>query len=327
MCGLRCVGRCGAVYNSSCGGAGGSSVCYAYTPLNFDNPSNDYNLAQYLPGSAPVRYTLLSNGIQQTHIDGASCGSLTRVVSINYICDATATTPRVTAYNTTNCVYNITVNTNVVCAAAYSNPYSGCGGAGYDLSNTVAGVQLSINVGYIYVINTCGSVRGAASDGCNAQVCQFNYNLSYYDATAQWYAADNGVVQITQTGQTCGGANRWTVLRFVCNPLASVPYMTDAGEEPGCHYYFIVHTNAVCAQPAAYNAIGNTYVSDLCGGGAYNLALITDNDIAYAEGDPNAPYAYVFFSPCGSVKNASCGSVGGPLDVSLCEASAIHLNQ
>ena len=315
------INPCGPVQNTSCGTAGGASICYAYTPLNFTNPSNDYNLAQYIPGSAPVRYTPLTNGVQQTHIDGGYCNAFVRVVSINYVCDATATTAKVTNYTTNNCVYNITVNTAAVCTTGFANQFPTCTGAGYDLSRSLAGVQMSINVGAVYTVSPCSNVSGVATltNGCNAQVCQSGFNLSYYDSSAQWTAADNGVVQISQTGQLCGsGANRWTVLRFVCSPLTTVPFISDAGEEPSCHYYITIQTNAVCTQPANYNAIGNTYVSDQCGGGAYDLALITDNDITYPEGSPT--YAYLFFSPCGSVKNASCGSIAGPLDVSLCEA-------
>ena len=316
------INPCGPVFNQSCGGAG-ASVCYAYVPLNLTNPSNDYNLATWNPSTAPVRYTLLTNGITQTHIDGWYCNSFVRVVSISYICDPTATTPRVTNYQTNNCVYNITVNTNQVCAAAFTNNFVGCGGAGYDLSTTVAGVELS----YVqnddgqyaqYIINTCSHVAGY-SQGCTAQVCQSGFNLSTWDSTAVWYPADNGVVQITQNGQQCGnGANRYVVLRFVCNVLATTPSIIESGELPACHYFVIVQTSAVCVQPAGYNAVGSTYVSDLCGGGAYDLALLSANDITYAEGSP--AYAYVFFNPCGSVKNASCGNIGGPLDVSLCEA-------
>ena len=317
------ISPCGTVMNASCGSAAAASVCYAYTPLNYTNPNNDYNLANYLPGSAPIRYTLLTDGVQQTHIDGWYCGSFVRVVSINYVCDASATTAVVTSYSTNNCVYNITINTAAVCTAAYTTVYSTCAGAGYDLSKSVAGVQMSYTVsgGPTYVINTCGEASGPVTLGCTGQVCQTGFNLSYFDDTVQWYAADNGVLQISQTGQLCGNADRWVVLRFVCSILATTPYISDAGEEPSCHYYVTVQTNAVCTQPAAYNAVGSTYVSDLCGGGAYDLALITDNDIVYAEGDPSNPYAFVFFSPCGSVKNASCGSISGPLDVSLCEAS------
>lgn len=255
---------CGAVANLSCGTSGGSSVCYTYQ-LNYTNPQGDYNLATYLPGSAPIRYTLLSNGVQQTHIDGWSCGAFVRVVSINYVCDATYPTAAVTSYQVNNCVYNITVSTAAVCATPYANTYATCAGAGYDLSKTVAGVEMSAYInGATWITRPCAQVAGAFSLtlGCNGQVCQTGYNLSYFDTSAQWYAADNGVVQITQTGQLCGSANRWTVLRFVCNILAVTPYISDAGEEPSCHYFLTIQTNAVCAQPANYNAVGATWVSD-----------------------------------------------------------------
>ena len=328
------INPCGPVQSLACGTAGGfnnagaASICYAYSPLNFTNPNNDYNLAQYVPGSAPVRYTLLSNpaGVQQTYIDGAYCGSVVRVVSVNYVCNASATTPFVSLYTVSGvCVYNITVQTSAVCVTAYATTYTTCTGAGYDLSKSLAGVQLSINAGYTYTINVCGSIGGTANGigSCNGQVCQSGTNLSLFiPSQVQWYPSDTGVVQISQNGQSCNGANRWTILRFVCSPLTTVPFISDAGEEPSCHYYITVQTNAVCTQAngaaptAVYSAIGTQYVSDLCGGGAYDLALISDNDIQFINGN-----YFVFFSPCGSIKNASCGSISGPLDVSLCQAS------
>ena len=238
------INPCGTVYNASCAGIN-AAVCYAYAPLNFDNPSNDFNLATWSPISAPIRYTLLSNGIQQTHMDGAYCGNNPRTVIISYICDTTAITPNVTFYNTVNdgntCTYSITINTNKVCTAAYSNPFAGCGGAGYDLSQSVAGVEMT----YIqnddgqynqFTVNPCSSVAGLNSftRGCTGQACQPGISLSYYNSSARWYAADNGVIQFTQNGQECNGEFRSTILRFVCNVLATTPYISEGGEQPGC---------------------------------------------------------------------------------------------
>lgn len=117
--------------NASCNNLG-SAVCYAYPPLSTP-PSNDYDLARYDPIRAPITYTVLPNGVQQTHVDGDYCGdsvNIPRTVSIAYVCDATATTPVVTSYNSTNCVYNITVATSVTCGTPFSTPTGGVSSTG-----------------------------------------------------------------------------------------------------------------------------------------------------------------------------------------------------
>ena len=46
-----------------------------------------------------------------------------------------------------------------------------------------------------------------------------------------------------------------------------------------------------------------SWVSDLCGGGAYNLAAVSyGQDIAFLTSGPS----YVFVNPCYTVQNASC---------------------
>ena len=237
------INPCGQTVNQSCSNVG-ASVCYAYSPINLTNPSNDYNLATWYPATAPIRYTLLSNGISQQHNDGWYCGSFVRNVTINYICNSAATSAYVSSLSqdaVNSCIYTITVQTSVVCSTAYTNTFASCGGAGYDLSQSVAGVELSFlqnddNQYALYTINTCSSVAGrfGLTLGCNAQVCQTGYNLSYYDTTAKWIPADNGVLQVTQNGQACGSSPRFVTLRFVCNILSVTPVIIESGEEPAC---------------------------------------------------------------------------------------------
>jgi len=119
------VNPCGVVKNASCTNLG-ASVCYAYLPLVVP-PSNDYDIANYDPVHAPITYTLLSNGVLATHVDGAYCGNnvnVPRTVYISYLCDTSKAQPVITNYTSTNCQYWVTIATQVVCTQAYSNaPY------------------------------------------------------------------------------------------------------------------------------------------------------------------------------------------------------------
>jgi len=150
------INPCGVVKNVSCNNLG-ASVCYAYLPLVVP-PSNDYDIANFDPVHAPITYTLLSNGVMATHVDGAYCGSavnIPRTVYISYICDASKAQATVTNYTSGNCQYNVTVATQVVCSAPYTTggvSNSG-GGGGSSLSNgAIAGIVIGSVVGALILL-------------------------------------------------------------------------------------------------------------------------------------------------------------------------------
>ena len=297
--------------NSTCsqtaGSNAGASVCQAYLPLT---PSNAFSLASWNPPSAAVRYTLLSNGILQTHTDGQSfCGGTVRTVNIFYTCLATATTPIVGSFSTTGtCVHNVTIQTAVVCGTPFVPT---CKANGYDLTS-IASTTISAYIDNIYwSVSACGNVSAPLYPACQGQICQGGTTVSSYDpAAVVWTNADNGLVQQIQNGDSCGGDGyREGSLRFVCNAAATTPILTQAGEEPTCHYTLIVQTAAVCPATTAFKTTPNTpWISDLCGGGAYDLTQLGYNDIVYPEANSGGIYAYVFFNPVSQSASSLCAA-------------------
>ena len=313
---------CGAVRNNTCwqttSYSSNATLCQAYKPLT---PTNAFSLASWNPPNAVVRYTLLSNGILQTHTDGQSfCGGTVRTVNIFYTCLATATTPVVLpgSWSTTGtCVHNVTVQTAAVCGTPFVPV---CKANGYDLTSIASTTINGYFDNYYWSVSACGNVSSALYPTCQGQVCQGSTIVSSYDpAAVSWINSDNGLVQQLQDGDSCGGDGyREGSLRFICNTAATTPYISAAGEEPQCHYIVNVQTSAVCPASTAFKTGLNTpYVSDLCGGGAYDLTQLGYNDIVYPEVSNGAVYAYVFFNPCGYVKNTSCGELS---ITSICEA-------
>lgn len=283
---------CGVSWTSSCGN-GTNAVCL-----------NGQAIAEWSPFASPILYTVNSNGITQTFVSSSFCGIIPQQVIITYTCDSTATTPIVSSFSgpNSNCQYNIAVSTSKVCTP---NNFLECGPTTYGLSQSLADVQLSATIsGTSWVVNPCSAVAGIS--GCaTGQVCQAgSYIPSYYDGTQVWTPADNGIIQTTHNGQSCGGdGDRMTHLRFVCNPTASSPYISDAAEEPTCHYVVYIQTAAVC-NVAVSHSVGSSYYSDLCGGGAYDLNLL-GGDIQFQDSNSNTYY----FSACNVVVNSACNSI------------------
>ena len=179
-----------------------------------------------------------------------------------------------------------------------------CSGAGFDVSG-LTGRTLTYNFGgYPWTVNPCGQVSGVPGITCGAQVCQGNVKVSTFSpAAVQWVAADNGLVQISQNGDLCGGDGpRQSTLRFVCNAAATTAYISDAQELPTCHYLLVVQTSLVCT-PKASTAIGSTFVSDLCGGGVYPLAQALSEDVVFSP-DNNA--TQVFINVCDRTSSIAC---------------------
>ena len=309
---------CSFVTNTSCGELSSTSVCEAYTPLNYANPQNSYQIGVYDPARAPVTYTLIPNGLTQYYQSGAYNGGFPRAVNATFTCNTAATTPYITSYNSASLyvpgstsqytqLYQIAVQTSAVCGPAFQISRS-CGTATYNLSSLI-GQQLSIYDGtqYTYYLSPCGQVDVEDAGGCVGQVCQNQYTLSQYSPSLTTYVpADNGVLAITADGQFCSNIGpRQTTIRYICNSGASTPFISQWSEEPACRYTLEVQTTAVCnIQPS--HAVGTSYVSDLCGGGMWDLTPLSKSDIvAFVDNQ-----AYLFINPCGTVKNNTCNNLG-----------------
>jgi len=223
-------------------------------------------------------------------------------MNITYLCSTGATTVSPASWVITqtptatglNGVYNVVINTPAVCGATFQP--TPCGGAGVDLSS-IAGTQMTTNMGgYQWYVSPCSTVISSAANGCTAQACQGGTELGDYNpAIATWTLTDNGVMQQIQDGLACGGNGpRQTTLRFICNSTATKPYILQVQEYPGCHYTFEIMTSAVCSATIG-RTVGETYASDLCGGGAYNLnAVSPGQDITYYDPRENG---WVFINP------------------------------
>ena len=139
----------------------------------------------------------------------------------------------------------------------------------------------------------CSTVHASQTSGCTGQVCQTGYPLSYYDPlNTQWTLSDTGLVQFNQDGVYCGTSfARATTIRYVCNAAAITPSMSNAVEDPECHYTIVIQTALACNQttmtnPTVPRTVGTTWASDLCGGGAYLLDAVSPGvDIYYVVGD------------------------------------------
>ena len=140
----------------------------------------------------------------QTFVDGDYCNGVVRQMNISYICNTAATVPTIGPLRTINCHYAITVQTSAVCNTPFVLP---CGGAGVDLTSSLGGTTLSATVGsYYWSVAPCGNVSNPLYPGCTGQACQSSSTISNYDAAAaQYYLADNGLIQQTQNGAVCNG--------------------------------------------------------------------------------------------------------------------------
>jgi len=80
-------------------------------------------LATYSPYNYPTLYQAIPNGVSQVIQDGAPCGSIGRLVNISYICDATATTPVLTAQaESPICHYHYTIASAALCSQTRQTP-------------------------------------------------------------------------------------------------------------------------------------------------------------------------------------------------------------
>ena len=203
-----------------------------------------------------------------------------------------------------------------VCAGQSSS----CGFNGLDVSSLSGRTLVGVFSGSPYTVNPCSVVSGVPGIACAGQVCLGNTVLSRYSTAASanitWVAADNGLVQLSQNGDLCGGDGpRQNTLRFVCNAAATTAYISDVEQLTTCHYYVIVQTSFVCTQPTSLKSVGSTYVSDLCGAGAWPLSQLLPEDISFS---PDNNVTQVYINPCFTVQSPNCAQAANP--TSVCQA-------
>ena len=317
------INPCGAVRNATCNAIDNYATKAAVCQFAGGGVVNE--LAGWNPPQSPITYTLLSNGIQQAHLADSNgfCGpSLLRSTVIQYICSASATTAVVQSFasNSVTCNATIVIATSAVCGTPF---VPSCKYNGYDLTSIASTSIFNFLDGYYYAISPCGNVtNNVFYPSCTGEVCQDAINLATYDpASTQWTDADNGLVQSQQNGDSTycdSNSPRQTTVRFICNTTAITPFIVSGGELTSCHYTINVQTTAVCPIASPWRANGGTinvpWVSDLCGGGAYDLTSIGFSDLYISNGNGNG----AFVNPCGYVQNSSC-QAGPNSESSVCE--------
>ena len=292
-----------------------AQFCQGTTNVSYYSATGNY--AGTGSDNAPLwAYTtyLGQNGIAQIIQDGTDCGGVgARQGTIEFICNSSATTPYFAAVNEpATCHYQAIVYTSAACsitAAAIQQVGSTvisttCGAGIYNLASLV-GSDITFLPGdssthYIRVCGVVNSTTLCAGNGPTS-VCQVSsgtgYTLAMYEPilypTVYVYNS-NGISQIIQDGQRCGGAEeeRLSNITFVCNSAATTPVVTSVTESPQCHYNYIIQTSAVCG--SAYAAVSPQAT---CGFGPYDLTPLTQQDFTLFQ--TNNSWA---IRPCGVVQ-------------------------
>lgn len=215
-------------------------------------------------------WQLPTGGVVQATENGVFCGNSARRAEINWMCNATATTPifrSVTEPNT--CRYVAVVETVLACNPTGSTGEDRdgvgddfvspiCGGGVYDISSlTTTDIRADNRGNFNYTIRLCGQV---SNPGCSAvqpaSICQQGtansnvFKLADHTAQPSLYSVNEDGMNITSfTGTPCGSVPRTSIVKLVCAPSATSPVVIYNSEPISCLYLFIINTNAVCGAP------------------------------------------------------------------------------
>ena len=278
---------CGAVtdpaYCEDLFGVSPGEFCDGYYTISISKASNAIDLAVNR-GALWAQFDYDGEvGVAQFLQDGTYCDAIQadREGTIEYVCNATATTPFISAVTEESlCHFRAVIQTAVICAqlpltgvsmTAGTNIVSPvCGGGIYDLS-ALTGVDIVsplivdtlASVNYTYLVRVCGTLSSTQCSG-DSSVCQIdesatgfstglNFTLAIWEPTVSpvlWqFLGEGAMAIILQDGVGCGGVtavNRLTNITFVCDTTATTPTIVSAVEHPTCSYDITIHTNAVC---------------------------------------------------------------------------------
>ena len=113
---------CGALAVDPCGG--GSSLCQQDTSINHAENGRllTRTLATWQPATYPVVWQYAGPGtVVGMFQDGGVCDNSNRLVNLTFTCNPSAVTPSIVALiELPECVYAITVQTNLTCGAAFA---------------------------------------------------------------------------------------------------------------------------------------------------------------------------------------------------------------
>ena len=324
---------CGTVSSAQCanspyGDADEAMMCQA-SGTNGEITPNTYDLAWWNPTVANWRRRQNGNWWQMTISDGTTCDAaagVSRQLTVNFMCSATATTPVMTLVNeTTTCYYVATVMTSLACnTTGIIATQSDCGGD-YDLDflSQQDLIYTPANSGLSYAFRPCGVVANAQCQSQNntqsSMMCQIQqgssttYDLAIYIPSFVTYTPTlNGIQMYIQDGDFCAttGANRSLTVNFNCQvgPLGDQAKFLSLYEANTCQYVATVTTNRVCrvGRPNGY-----------CGSANYDFSLAGNVDYQWTSA--NGQYTY-YFQPCGAVYNSQCNSSTAAQGSMMCQA-------
>jgi len=243
-----------------------------------------------------TQWVAIPNGVSMRVLNGEPCGAvggLWREASIQFVCDATATTPVfVSVTEPETCWYVATIRTSAACSTVgptMSNQVGSswwsrqCGGGFYDLSALRTTDMNWDNVDYNYWVRVCANVNEARcssiqpssfcqlpkrADGLPLDVSDFNSSVAdMYTVTPVGLDID------VKSGAACAGNGlRQATYHLRCNPRATTPILSQVYEGPTCWYHAVIQTSAVCT---GTNFPGMGY----CGGAGYDLTELQTMDL------------------------------------------------
>ncbi len=218
-----------------------------------------------------------------------------------------------------------------LCLVPSATAQFGCGGAGYDLTSIASSDLVYYGTGATtttaYTLNPCRPISTGLCAGRNATFC---YNtsatgvtmLSYYQPGVEvvaWSQLVGGVQSVTQNGALCYTGSTSTIIQstvqYVCNSTVSAPFISSVVATSTCAYTAVVQTSLVCASPLAVTTPGLPYVSNVCGGGAYNLSTLDSTDFQFTVVGADA--GTYWYRPCSNVSTSTCSGSTSP--TSFCQ--------
>ena len=323
-CGVVTSPQCA---NNSYADVDASMLCQAAGTAG-ELTSNAYDLAWWNPTLANWRRRQNGNWWQLTISDGQTCDAaagVSRQLTVNFMCSASATTPVMTLVNeTTTCYYVATVMTALACnTTGIITTQNDCGGD-YDLDflSQQDLVYTPVNSGFSYALRPCCVVANAQCQAHNntqsSMMCQTQqgssttFDLAIYDPTVVSYTPTlQGISMYLSDGDFCAatGVNRSLTLNINCQPgpLGDQAKLLSVVEANTCQYVATVTTNQVCR-------VGRP--NGFCGSANYDFSLAGGVDYQWTSAD--GQYTY-YFQPCGSVSNPQCNSSTAAQGSMMCQ--------
>ena len=204
-----------------------------------------------------------------------------------------------------------------------------CGGAGYTLpfapTATYAFNDTSrTNVTSTFFLSPCGAISSGPCAGTGLSLCQYTPLAGRSDGViTPWaydaplsnvnmlYSMEGNLLLRAMSGDVaaCQGGSTWAIVQFLCLRGAVPPRLNSValhGTTP-CLVTLGVLTDATCAAPLSSVAVyptGMRWMSQQCGGGAYDLSSLNAADLSF-----RALNSTFYWRPCQRVSAPVCAGL------------------